>query len=43
MKNIYDQTAIVPVFDFYLRGSAPPDFENSPPAPGYNLRTKRRL
>jgi len=43
MKNIYDQTGLVPVSVSIREGSTPPDFENSPPTPGYNFRTLWRL
>lgn len=43
MKNIYDQTGLAPVSVSIRGGSAPPDFETSPLAPGYNFRTLRRL
>lgn len=38
MKNIYDQTALAPVSVSIRGGSTPPDFETSPPTPGYNFR-----
>ena len=43
MNHIYDQMGLAPVSVSIRGGSAPPDFENSPSTPGYNLRTERRL